>query len=98
MFGDFNGQIKLRTKQRFKFLSATTEILLIARDYAVKINSGSDAIGSNLGPVTTPQTLIMVITLWVSIWGQWLCHKHLDLNAASIYLRSVTKSQTLIHF
>ena len=23
MFGDFNGQIKLRTKQKFKFLSAT---------------------------------------------------------------------------
>ena len=23
MFGDFNGQIKLRTKQKFKFLSVT---------------------------------------------------------------------------
>ena len=24
MFGDFNGQIKLRAKQKFKFLSATS--------------------------------------------------------------------------
>ena len=26
MFGDSSGQIKLRTKQKFKFLSATTQI------------------------------------------------------------------------
>ena len=86
MFGDSNGQIKLRAKQKFKFLSATDHKGWAGRSYAIQ---------KNFFIYVSLSVEIIRVKLWLSMHLILLCCKDSGSDTRYVNIFGIYKVYTV---